>query len=95
MSNAHLDLSGDTLSIHGELDFDTVVALVEPGEQWLTRQPEGRIDLAGVRFSNSAGVVLLLAWQRAAQQPLRLENVPPSLISMIKLGGLKDIFQCL
>jgi phospholipid transport system transporter-binding protein len=93
---AALDTGDDTLSISGELDFASVVPLQVKAEQWLRGPAPARcrLSLAGVTRCNSAGIALLLGCLRAAQasgKSLTVEDVPESLLSLLRLAGLEPL----
>lgn len=95
MTAASLQYAGDTLYIAGELDFESVAQLCQTGCPLLhTQQPVSRIDLSGVRYSNSAGVALLVEWLAVAkhkQQPLTFTNLPEQMRTIIRIAELERI----
>jgi phospholipid transport system transporter-binding protein len=93
---AAVAIDGDTLAVSGVLDADTVAALRDRGWSWLTdgAPPLARIDLGGVSYSSSAGVALLLAWQRAAGRAgkrIEIVNLPAQMAALIRVGGLDEV----
>ncbi len=83
-----------TLQVSGELDFDSTVKLQEVGLAWLNKEPIVSIDLAAVTNSNSAGLALLLEWQREAKhlgRKLIFINIPANLQAAAEIYGLKQI----
>lgn len=50
----------------GVLDFESVPVVWRQHKQWLETAKAITIDLSGVEHSNSAGIALLLDWQRHA-----------------------------
>lgn len=93
---AQVVIRDDVLALSGVLDFDTVVTLEAQGAQWLSgaAPAECRIDLKDIRYTNSAGVSLLLAWlrdARAAGKALRIVNMPDDMFSLIRVCGLAEI----
>jgi len=97
MTRAQLVTTADSFSVEGIIDFDSAVDLEVVGSRWLaeTAPEHCRLDLCGVSYSNSAGIALVLAWLRTAQRyhrQLRVENIPPSLWAIIRLGGLESLF---
>lgn len=98
MAGATLSFDGATLAVAGRLDHDSVVALAEAGATWLAQRApaECRVDLAGVDYSTSAGIALLLGWLRAATQAgkqLRFDNLPADMAAIARVGGLDHILQ--
>lgn len=85
-------------AVEGELDFDSVAGLWDESLR-LFQKPPARIDLAGVKHSNSAGVALLVEWLREAKakgQELCFVNIPPQMVSIIEVADLNDLpsFDC-
>jgi phospholipid transport system transporter-binding protein len=70
---------------------------LEPlGLQWLREQAAGdcAVDLGAVSYSSSAGLALLLAWLRAADQfgkTLHIKNMPADMAALAKVGGLAEL----
>jgi len=67
MTTATIKRDGDTLRVRGELDFDSVAELWAMTKTLFRDGTVPRIDLNGVRHSNSAGVALLVEWLRHAR----------------------------
>jgi len=98
VSKASLETTADCLVVRGVLDFDSVVELASSGSRWLSQSAPNpcRLDLGGVSFSNSAGVALVLTWMRTAARAgrrLQVDNIPDSMVAMIRLGGLETVFK--
>lgn len=86
-------LAPNTLQIVGALDFTASTALLQAGIDWLRQQPIEFIDMAGVTNSNSAGLALLLEWQREAKKigrKLTFTNMPASLKAAASLYGVAE-----
>ena len=81
----------------GELTTETALATLAKGQQQIDHATkECVIDLAQIHTVDSAGVAVLLAWQRFAtqqQKQLHLENLPAKLIGMIKLSNLQAVLK--
>lgn len=97
-ARADLTIRDDVLSIAGVLDFDSVVELEVEGRRWLTGAAPAacRLDLAGVTYSSSVGIALLLGWLRAAQHAhkhLQISNMPADMAALVRVGGLDDILR--
>ena len=93
---ATLTTEGDTLALSGEVDFSNAVRLCRQGERWISEQAPRhcRLQLDNLTRCNSAATTLLLCWLRAAnrhQKTVQIENIPPTLTSLLDLGGLSDI----
>jgi anti-anti-sigma factor len=94
--HAELTSTADVLSVTGVLGFESVVELEAQGVQWLREQAATActIDLGAVSYSSSAGLVLLLAWLRAAAQcgkTLRIRNMPVDMAALARVGGLAEL----
>ena len=96
-SSAAARCQNDTVYLSGSLNFDSVVAVNDEVSSWLSgKMPSGcTIDLAGIEYSSSAGIALLLGWMRIASQAggkLDIRNVPADMLAMAELGGLSGLF---
>ena len=78
--------------VRGPLDFETVPSLSERGREMFAAGRHVVVDLSGVTHANSAGLALLLEWQRAARRTgarlsvRRLPAVLANLAAMSELG---------
>ena len=94
MATATAERVGDTLRVRGDLGFDSVAELWARAETPLLDESVLRIDLGGVRRSNSAGVALLVEWLREArqrQQVLLFTNVPAQMRAIIEVVDLETL----
>jgi phospholipid transport system transporter-binding protein len=94
VSPVALTVTGDTLQLSGELDFETVVDLERQGADWLAQAPQNcRIDLSGITHSTSAGLAMLLSWWRLASasgKQLLIAGMPPRMMALARVGKLTD-----
>lgn len=86
----------DVLVVTGVLGFVSVVELESQGVNWLRDQAAAvcAVDLRGVTYSSTAGLVLLLAWLRAAKQfgkTLHIQNMPAGMTALASVGGLAEL----
>lgn len=93
---ADITTTPEVLAIRGVLGFVSVVVLEEQGVQWLREQATSdcAIDLQAVEYSSSAGLVLLLAWLRAAARfgkTLHIKNMPAGMTALAQVGGLAEL----
>lgn len=96
MTRAALAMSGDTLSVSGELDFESVLEIDAAGQQWLTdvAPAQCQLDLAAVSYASSVGIALVLGWMRAAQRAgrtLTLKNTPADMLALAHVSGLESL----
>ncbi len=94
MAEATVRREGETLHVHGELDFDSVTGLWEATKAQFGAEPVHRIDLGGVQRANSAGVALMVEWLRQArhrQWPLIFVNIPPQMQAIIEVADLETV----
>ncbi len=102
MQNAKIKLEGQLLKLSGELTFDTVPVLLNKGLTLMEDLTHVDIHLKGVTKSNSAGLVLLLEWQRFAKKrhkllsfyhiPLQIKKIAKACDSEIAfLGELNGV----
>lgn len=81
------------LYFSGAVNFSNLVSLEQTAKHWLERQTQQTctLDLSGMQHCNSAGVALLLALLRAAQnhqKQLKILNPTQNLLSLIRLSSL-------
>lgn len=96
MTRAGIAISGATLSISGELDFESVIEIDVQGQQWLAGSAPAQceVDLAAVTYCSSVGIALVLGWMRAAQKAaktLRLKNIPSDMLALASVSGLDSV----
>lgn len=81
------------LRVAGPLTIDTITAVLAESEPLFTA-PETVVDLAAVTEVDSAGVSLLLQWQRSARaagRTISVVNLPASLKSLAELYGVAEL----
>ncbi|MDT8406951.1 MAG: STAS domain-containing protein [Methylococcales bacterium] len=84
-------------TVDGDLTFATINAQTAEQLQGLGKQARVIIDLAQVDNADSAGLALLIEWQKKAryqQTELQFKNIPPQLKKLAALSGfnrLQDI----
>ena len=80
--------------LQGELDFDSVLSVLQhAGVNMLGKSPL-RVDLKGVSRADSAGLALLVEWLRESEiagNSIEFVNVPAQLLSIARVCGLDDI----
>jgi phospholipid transport system transporter-binding protein len=77
-----------TLGVSGELSFDTAAAAWQAMRAALTGGSVSRLDLAGVRHSDSAGLACVLAVAADASrrgQALQVMHVPAGMQSLARV----------
>lgn len=82
------------IALEGRLDQDNAAARLADSEGWFGGGQSLIVDLAGVERADSAGVALLLAWQRraiASGADLQFTNIPAGIRAFIDLCGLASI----
>jgi len=80
--------------LSGELNFDTVPALLAHEGVVMEAGRDIRVDLAGVTRVDSAGLALLVEWLRESKRKglsISFEHVPEQLASIAEICGLEDI----
>jgi len=93
-AHAQLKKSDDgRLLVSGELSMKTVPALLA---QNCLSDIRGTIDidLQAVERADSAGVALLVEWQRAArqqQQKIHFRNIPSQMLAIARLSGVDEL----
>ena len=95
MSEPLLKLSTDgRLCVSGELSFKTVPGLVASNKDFLSNGNSIDIDLSDVSRADSAGVALLIEWQRQAQKQnksIYFTNIPSQMLAIVRLSGVDDL----
>lgn len=93
--SANIELIGDnSLRLSGELSFKTVPALVANNKDFLSNSNSIDIDLSDVSRADSAGVALLIEWQRQAQKQNKsicFVNIPSQMLAIVRLSGVDDL----
>ena len=87
-------LGAGEVAVHGDLEFATVTPLLAPLESLLPESGTLRVDLGGVGHADSAGLALLVHWQRLARQrglALEFHHAPDQLMDMARLSRLDSI----
>lgn len=94
-SRAEVTLTGgNTISVEGCLDVDTVAACRSSGSKLMADLDSVVIDLANVEVSGSAVIALLIAWQRRAASlgiDIQIRNPPDNLIDIAEACGVAEI----
>ena len=98
MTTERLAIDGEgTVRVSGPLTFDTVEnvrAAARAGvgpERW--REESLTFDLGGIEAADSAGLALLVAWQRTARREggrIHFRGTPPALRAIARLSGVED-----
>jgi len=81
------------LLVSGELSMKTVPALLKKNQ---LHDISGtiNIDLQDVERADSAGVALLIEWQRTArqqQQKICFQNIPSQMLAIARLSGVDEL----
>jgi phospholipid transport system transporter-binding protein len=85
-----------TLRISGELSFNTVSQLSQQAETIIAKNKYLIIDLSGVNRSDSAGLAMLLAWSKAAedyQASLKFINPPEQIQRIAAISNVAEILK--
>lgn len=94
MSQPRLESKDDgCLHLTGELSMETAPGLLAQ-RQLFAGKDELTIDLEGVERADSAGVALLVWWQREAHQQQRVisfQNIPPQMLAIARVSGVDEL----
>ena len=85
--------NSSTRTIAGTLTFETVPGFYQDSASWFAGSEDLNFDLAQVERTDSAGLALLIEWQRrarAANRKLRFSNIPEQVQTLIRINGLQD-----
>ncbi len=80
--------------LEGELNFSSVLEVPGTPFTGLTAGREIQVDLKGVTRTDSAGLALLLEWQRESERvgkAITFIHVPEQLLAIASLCGLDEI----
>lgn len=91
-----IDETAGRWSVTGDLVFDQVARLLEPGVAAFARPAPSELDLSRVGRIDSAGLALLLEWSiaaRAAGGSVRYRNPPPALGTLAGLGEVSGLLE--
>ena len=93
--NIRLEQLGDGgFRLKGELDFTTVPAVWRASLQVFAPEQDIRIDLKNIKRSDSAGLALLIEWQREAKKAgksLSYLNMPAQMLAIARASSLDQI----
>lgn len=97
MSLALTQQSPSLWSLQGNVNVNTITAIIEPGYKMIKAAPAGQpltLDLSGVNEADSASVALLIDWLRFAKKQnktLAFSNLPVKMKDIIKVSNLDKI----
>jgi phospholipid transport system transporter-binding protein len=83
--------------LHGDVNVNTITAIMIPGYQMIDAVPAGQsltLNLAGVTQADSASVALLIDWLRHAKKQgktLTFSDLPTKMKDIIKVSNLEGI----
>jgi len=81
----------------GELSFQTVPGFFAANQDIFDNDnDELYIDLDGITRADSAGIALLIEWQRQAfskKKTISFHNIPTQLLSIARLSGVETILR--
>lgn len=95
MKSVQLEKADDgRLRVSGELSMNTVPELLKQGHLQGGSDGDIHVDLRDVERADSAGVALLIEWQRAAnrqQRTIRFQNIPSQMLAIARLSGVDEL----
>lgn len=94
LAEANLLLENSRANVSGVLNVKTITALRAKGEKLLATKDVLEFDFSAVSRSDSAGLALLIALFRAAQQKkktITFTHLPKQLYDIAKVSGLEKI----
>ena len=80
--------------LQGELDFESVPAVLRHAGARMLGKDRLEVDLKAVTRADSAGLALLVEWLRESEtagNEIVFINVPPQLLSIARVCGLDEI----
>ncbi|MDH5469214.1 MAG: STAS domain-containing protein [Gammaproteobacteria bacterium] len=94
MADAAVRVGESGWLLSGELDFETVPALLQHRGVQMEAGKNLTIDLAEVTRVDSAGLALMIEWLRESERKnldMTFTNVPEQLLSIARVCGLDEI----
>ncbi len=95
MANSQLQSSeAGKARLSGELTFESVPSLVDAVDELLGSADTLELELSGVSHSDSAGLALLVSWQRRARlknKKIVFAGLPEQLIGLVQVSGVEKI----
>lgn len=94
MADAAIRVGDAGWVLSGELDFDTVPALLQRRGVQMKAGQNLTIDLSEVTRVDSAGLALMIEWLRESERKgleMTFTHVPEQLLSIARVCGLEDI----
>ena len=91
---ALVDSGAGSWLLQGELDFESVPALLRHAGARMLGKDRLEVDLKAVTRADSAGLALLVEWLRGSEtagNEIVFINVPPQLLSIARVCGLDEI----
>ena len=91
---ALVDNGAGSWLLQGELDFESVPALLRHAGARMLGNDRLEVDLKAVTRADSAGLALLVEWLRESEtagNEIVFINVPPQLLSIARVCGLDEI----
>lgn len=98
---ATLNVKDNTLFVLGAIDFDNVVSLWRQGAELfntLKEVKEIKVDLVGLKQSDSSGLALLTGWVRISQEKnkaIMFMNMPSFMRDVLQVYGLEGVLPVL
>ena len=80
--------------LSGELNFDSVPALLKTSLGLFHEVERIDIDMSAVARSDSAGLALLVEWMRQAEKmhkPIQFLNIPQQMMAIVRVSGLDQV----
>ena len=91
---ALVDNGAGSWLLQGELDFESVPALLRHAGARMLGKERLEVDLKAVTRADSAGLALLVEWLRESEtagNEIVFINVPPQLLSIARVCGLDEM----
>jgi phospholipid transport system transporter-binding protein len=91
---ALVDNGAGSWLLQGELDFESVPAVLRHAGARMLGSGRLEVDLKAVTRADSAGLALLVEWLRESEtagNEIVFINVPPQLLSIARVCGLNEI----
>lgn len=93
---SQVSVENETLYIHGDLNFHTVMTIHRDSFAKLENMPVWNINLGKLSACNSAALALILEWVNVAKRKkreIRIGDFPLDLLSIAKAAGIEELLQ--
>ena len=96
LKSAEINFKNNIFLIHGDLDFSNINMLYKKSLPYLPSVGRLIFDFSQVKSSNSAGLALMIEWQKYAlahHQKLEFQHLPANLLVIAQAANLLSLLK--